>query len=305
MKEKGVWKEPKVMHTEIGDFHYFEDDNTNTAGGIATGNNVTTDNNFSQPANENNFNQPADNTGLTGQPSSYFQNNNRIDANYKGFSVENGTEYNQIPVQREDEIGYNFRRDKERELQQSMKPNSYQNDYLGRIKAKQIVEKQRCMRPTQPSSLQFDGKNLTWLQNGQPVKSYPAQSGHNGFQSEQYTNVSNEGPIPEGYYMLNKDSGQDYKNDFWHKIRRYPPVSWLTTENWTNKPAAWGHQRIPIHARSGTNTYGRTNMYIHGGDNGFGSAGCIDLERGMPNFYKDWLEYDDDLSLEVKYPRGW
>ena len=46
-------------------------------------------------------------------------------------------------------------------------------------------------------------------------------------------------------------------------------------------------------------------MYVHGGDNGFGSAGCIDLERGMPNFYKDWQNYNDDLSLEVKYPENW
>ena len=25
MKEKDMWREPKVMHTEIGDFHYFDD----------------------------------------------------------------------------------------------------------------------------------------------------------------------------------------------------------------------------------------------------------------------------------------
>ena len=204
-----------------------------------------------------------------------------------------------------DEIEYNFSRAKERELKQNIKPFSYQEDVPGRLKAKKIVENQRCMMPTQPASLQFDGKKLTWLENGQPVKYYQAQSGHNGFQSEEYTNVEDEGPIPEGYYMRGKGLGQDYKNNYWYKLRRYKPISWITTENWTNKPAAWGHQRIPIQPRQGTNTFGRHSMYIHGGDNGFGSAGCIDLERGMPDFYKDWQNYDGDLSLEVKYPEDW
>lgn len=46
-------------------------------------------------------------------------------------------------------------------------------------------------------------------------------------------------------------------------------------------------------------------MYIHGGDNGFGSAGCIDLEKGMPNFYNDWLKHNETLPLKVKYKKGW
>ena len=73
----------------------------------------------------------------------------------------------------------------------------------------------------------------------------------------------------------------------------------------TNKPAAWGQQRIPIQPQSGTNTFGRHSMYVHGGDNGFGSSGCIDLERGMPYFYNDFQNYNEDLPLEVKYPKGW
>lgn len=204
-----------------------------------------------------------------------------------------------------DEIEYNFRRAKEKEMKQCLTPTSYQDDYLGRMKAKQIVENQRSTMPTRPASLRFDGQNLIWLQNGQPIKSYPAQSGHTGFQSALYTNISDDGPIPQGNYLLTKGSGQDYKNDLWHKIRRHWPVSWVTTRNWTNTPAAWGYQRIPIQPQQGTNTYGRDSMYVHGGNNGFGSSGCIDLERGMPSFYNDWQEYDGDLSLEVKYPKGW
>ena len=206
-----------------------------------------------------------------------------------------------------DEVEYNFMRAKEKEMQQSLLPNFYNNDYLGRMMAEEQVNNGKNITPiqpdyTQPSSLQFDGQNLIWFENGKPVKYYLAQSGHDGFQSALYTNVSNKGPIPEGYYILNKGTGQDYEESLWKKVRRYIP---LTVNNWTNRPAAWGHQRILLQPQVGTNTFGRHSMYVHGGDNGFGSAGCIDLERCMPNFYKDWQNYNDDLSLEVKYPENW
>ena len=225
------------------------------------------------------------------------------DINDKTGFDEFGVNHNDFSLR--DEIEYNFKRAKEKELEQCLKPNSYQDDYLGRLKAKQLIESRRCMEPTRPGSLQFDGGNLIWLENGKPVKYYPAQSGHNAFQSSQYTNVSDDGPIPEGYYMLNKNSGQDYKENLWYKLKRHQPIASITTNDWKSTPAAWGHQRIPIQPREGTNTFGRHSMYIHGGDNGFGSAGCIDLERGMPEFYKDWQNYNNDLSLEVKYPKDW
>ena len=28
-------------------------------------------------------------------------------------------------------------------------------------------------------------------------------------------------------------------------------------------------------------------------------------EKEMPEFYQDWQNYNDDLSLEVKYPKDW
>ena len=150
-----------------------------------------------------------------------------------------------------------------------------------------------------------------WVENGKGVKYYPAQSGHDAFQSARYTNVANDGPIPQGDYLLEKGSGQSY-NESWYnplyKINRTLdnlPYARAIKRNWTLKPAAWGHQRIPIQPQSRTNTFGRSSMYVHGGDNGFGSAGCVDLERGMPEFYKDWENYDDDLSLEVKYLKEW
>lgn len=200
------------------------------------------------------------------------------------------------------EVENNYRLNQEKLHHQSLSNHSFNNgDYRGRNAALRRIEEQRCMEPTQPSSLQFDGRNLVWLENGKPVKSYQAQSGHNRCQNARFTNVEDGGPIPEGYYMLNKDSGQDYEESLWHKINRnmWPrPIK----KDWTNFPSSWGHQRIPIQPRQGTDTFGRNGMYIHGGNNGFGSAGCIDLERGMPDFYNDFKNYNDNMSIEVKYP---
>ena len=58
-KEKGMWKEPKVMQTEIGDFTYYDDDDNDASTASST-------------------------ESLVGKPSSYFQNNNTSDWNNTG-----------------------------------------------------------------------------------------------------------------------------------------------------------------------------------------------------------------------------
>ena len=58
-KEKGMWKDPKAMQTEIGDFTYYDDDDNDASTASSTG-------------------------SLVGQPSSYFQNNNTSDWNNTG-----------------------------------------------------------------------------------------------------------------------------------------------------------------------------------------------------------------------------
>ncbi len=42
----------------------------------------------------------------------------------------------------------------------------------------------------------------------------------------------------------------------------------------------WGSWRVPLHPNAGTNTYGRSGFFIHGGSNQ-GSAGCIDVGGGQ------------------------
>ena len=64
---------------------------------------------------------------------------------------------------------------------------------------------------SQPASLEFDGKNLIWLQNGKPVKYYPAMSGKPDHQTARDTNIPDMGPIPEGRYILPINSGEHHE----------------------------------------------------------------------------------------------
>lgn len=41
-------------------------------------------------------------------------------------------------------------------------------------------------------------------------------------------------------------------------------------------PRDWGLYRVPLHPQRGTNTFGRTGFFLHGGKRP-GSAGCVDL----------------------------
>ena len=213
-----------------------------------------------------------------------------------------------------DEIEYNTMRAQEKEQRQSFvnRQNFRQAGQSTPITAEEASYLTTPLQSDygQAATLQFDGQNLTWQQNGRPVKSWPAMSGHSDFQSAQFTDVANEGPIPEGNYLLGQGTGQDYEDNLLNKVNRWAVHNknipdFLSVNNWTATPAAWGHQRIPIQPQQGTNTFGRHSMYIHGGDNGYGSAGCIDLERNMPTFYNDFKNYDGEMPLSVKYPKGW
>ena len=153
---------------------------------------------------------------------------------------------------------------------------------------------------SQPASLEFDGQNLIWLQNGQPIKYYSAMSGKPNHQTARDMSIPDEGPIPEGRYILPRNSGEHHEPGEWRTFDEF--ISNINL--WKTNSDAWGYSRIPIRALPETNTFGRHSMYVHGGITP-GSAGCIDLTGNMEDFYRDFLNYNGDLSLEVKYPKGW
>ena len=123
-------------------------------------------------------------------------------------------------------------------------------------------------------------------------------SGDKYYQSAKYTEIPNHGPIPEGNWILKQGSGQSYNpyNKKWSDT--------YTMGDWINHPVSWGNSRIPIQPLEGTNTLGRNSMFIYGGDE-LSSAGCIDLAGGNDDFYKNFINYNGDMNLLVKYPIGW
>ena len=65
----------------------------------------------------------------------------------------------------------------------------------------------------------------------------------------------------------------------------------------------WGSWRVPLHPNAGTNTYGRSGFFIHGGSDQ-GSAGCIDIGGGLfgsteTDTLRVMLEASGVITLEV------
>lgn len=72
-----------------------------------------------------------------------------------------------------------------------------------------------------------------------------------------------EGPIPPGDYVVGKPDD--------------PGMAWDVLRSTTGD---WGDWRAPLVPRANTQTFGRSNFFIHGGSIA-GSAGCIDVGGGL------------------------
>ena len=158
---------------------------------------------------------------------------------------------------------------------------------------------------SQPASLNFDGQNLGLYNNGEQVNNLDAQSGHQDFQSAQYQNIANKGPIPEGTYYANQNQRQNLTlNDVGLKIGEKLGLDLKHKSNWSGNPIAWGTKRVWLEPDTNTNTYGRSGFSIHGGLSK-GSAGCIDIpwQTGKLSNYLD--DCQDSVPLQVKYPENW
>ncbi len=148
---------------------------------------------------------------LVGKPSSYFQNNNSVfvNDNTSGLGNNNtsGWSNNINDFGNQNNDGWNYTTDLQKQqcIDSSGMQCTPQNNNNKNMTS---------MYPdySQPASLEFDGQNVVWLQNGQPVKYYPAMSGKPDHQTAADTDIPNAGPIPEGDYLLAQGSGQDYNN---------------------------------------------------------------------------------------------
>ena len=154
--------------------------------------------------------------------------------------------------------------------------------------------------------LEFDGEELTWFENNQPVWKKMAMSGDRGFQCQEFQNMKDKGPIPEGNWMVKQKDLQNY-DDLSSSEKALSTVGGITGKifkyplgKWPGGKVAWGKNRVWLTPDQQTNTYGRNNFSIHGG-NFYGSSGCIDLTGNMDEFAQRLRRYHKDIPLRVKY----
>lgn len=128
----------------------------------------------------------------------------------------------------------------------------------------------------------FNGNVLVACENNMPKYLVrPTYSGRESCQNGQYQSVPYSGGTPNGVYIVrNKD-----KEDIPEK-----------------KQLAWGQYRIPLIPANETNTFGRTNMYLHGttDPNKHRSGGCISLGLAIDEFVEtDFIDGTIPIIVNV------
>ena len=182
------------------------------------------------------------------------------------------------------------------------------------------------------ASLFFDGDYLHWMIDGTSVKRWNAISGltwkntpptnwpqllHRYTKSaEEFAKEKDAGPLPPGKYTVGNIESRNPASQksvnllsaLWNQITGgNSDKDKLFQADSDYSRISWGDFRAPIHPEAGTNVYGRTDFYIHGGMFQ-GSHGCIDLTDEMADFakfYKTWLETNKKkgISLTVNYKK--
>jgi RHS repeat-associated protein len=152
--------------------------------------------------------------------------------------------------------------------------------------------------PTGLDSLYFDGLLLWYYDDaGLLLGVYFAMSGMPGTSSRDQTAMG--GPIPEGEYYIDANEAQ------WSSSNPFqlgPGSPYFPSWTWSS----WGNAKIPIHAKPGTKTFGRSGFFLHGGEF-IGSRGCIDI--GPCDSYPIGMIHHRNkgrkVKLTVKYGKGY
>lgn len=91
----------------------------------------------------------------------------------------------------------------------------------------------------------FNVQNLNLYNNTGQVGSLGAQSGHDDFQSAQYQNVADKGPIPEGIYYANQDQRQSLTpQNIALKLGEKLGLDMQQKSGWSGNPISWGTSRV-------------------------------------------------------------
>lgn len=166
------------------------------------------------------------------------------------------------------------------------------------------VQETKAVSENPRASLRFDGQNLSWMENGEAVTSWPAMSGDPAYQCRTYQHKKGLGPLPEGRYRVPINELQH-----WDDLSSYDKFKsqYISLGPWPKGPESWGKHRVWLHpdendAATMSNMAGRSGLAIHGGATP-GSNGCIDLTDHMDEFNDKFQKYNQDLDLEVAYPK--
>ncbi|HAS87871.1 MAG TPA: hypothetical protein DCS48_00960 [Desulfovibrio sp.] len=96
--------------------------------------------------------------------------------------------------------------------------------------------------------------------------------------------IRDKGPTPPGkYYVDPKEISEVHYLDY---IKRR-----LTGD--------WGHGRVPLHPGKGTDTFGRSGFFIHGGTKD-GSKGCPDIGSYDEEFFEHLQRSDGLVPVYVE-----
>jgi len=171
--------------------------------------------------------------------------------------------------------------------------------------------------------LKFDGTYLYWMVDGVEKKMWQAVSGITPWNSgkfdrylkdpKEWQKIKDQGPTPEGEYEIRDLQSRDGQTSY-SKLdilsNAYKAISGQKINtDWKSGGAeeqiAWGNYRGFLYPLKGTETFGRNNMYIHGGGIP-GSHGCIDLTGYMDDFAHHYIAWqaktgNKKIGLTVQY----
>ena len=116
--------------------------------------------------------------------------------------------------------------------------------------------------------LRFDGKKLHLMKGENSLLEWNGVSGKNGYQSSEYQNLKNKGPLPEGTYEVRQDQyhKMGFLSDFigtkYPQIRRNMPdfiKAYMPAKvgSWSGGEKAWGTQKIALIPNRQNEMYGR------------------------------------------------
>lgn len=148
--------------------------------------------------------------------------------------------------------------------------------------------------------LEYQGQKLNWYNGAYGSKSlltasYKATSGlfvdaAHDYRNSRYERLKDKGPLPEGKYWIallpnpkriakaDKNSGEILANKD-GGIERIPDI-FVRADGSTIIYPGWGKTRARLFADKATNTFGRSNFYLHDSHKGY-SHGCIEVEHAF------------------------